>query len=108
MAAEVIAIEVKQYVGTRRLRTLVPRAVGQTAAAERRKRPRESRQWMRRPFSERLRRSTVRPSEARRELMDGRERTAALLVSVAEQADRAQSSTTRGISTEPIARCLQP
>ncbi len=45
MAAEVIAIEVKQYVGPDGLRTLVPRAVGQTAAAERRKRPRESRQW---------------------------------------------------------------
>lgn len=38
MAAEVIAIEVKQYVGPDGLRTLVPRAIGQTAAAETRKR----------------------------------------------------------------------
>ena len=45
MAAEVIAIEVKQYVGPDGLRTLVPRAIGQTAAAETRKRPREKRQW---------------------------------------------------------------
>jgi hypothetical protein len=45
MAAEVIAIEVKQYVGPDGLRTLVPRAIGQTVAAETRKRPREKRQW---------------------------------------------------------------
>lgn len=41
MAAEVIAIEVKQYIGPAGLRTLVPRAIGQTAAAETRKRPGE-------------------------------------------------------------------
>ena len=34
MTAEVIAIEVKQYVGPEGLRTLVPRVIGQTAAAE--------------------------------------------------------------------------
>jgi hypothetical protein len=45
MAAEVIAIEVKQYVGPDGLRTLVPRAIGQTAAAETRKGSREKRQW---------------------------------------------------------------
>ncbi|MGH2954730.1 MAG: hypothetical protein ACRDK9_12095 [Solirubrobacterales bacterium] len=45
MAAEVIAIEVKQYVGPEGLRTLVPRAIGQTAAAETRKAQREKRQW---------------------------------------------------------------
>lgn len=45
MAAEVIAIEVKQYVGPHGLRTLVPRAIGQTAAAETRKQPRGKRQW---------------------------------------------------------------
>ena len=45
MAAEVIAIEVKQYVGPEGLRTLVPRVIGQTAAAETRKGPREKRQW---------------------------------------------------------------
>jgi hypothetical protein len=45
MAAEVIAIEVKQYVGPEGLRTLVPRAIGQTAAAETRKRSPEAHRW---------------------------------------------------------------
>ena len=45
MTAHVIAIEVKQYVGPDGLRTLVPRAIGQTAAAETRKGSREKRQW---------------------------------------------------------------
>ena len=45
MAAEVIAIEVRQYVGPDGLRTLVPRAIGQTAAAETRKRSSEKHQW---------------------------------------------------------------
>jgi hypothetical protein len=45
MAAEVIAIEVKQYVGPDGLRTLVPRAIGQTAAAETRKGWSEKYQW---------------------------------------------------------------
>jgi hypothetical protein len=45
MAAEVIAIEVKQYVGPEGLRTLVPRVIGQTAAAETRKGPRENGRW---------------------------------------------------------------
>jgi hypothetical protein len=45
MAAEVIAIEVKQYVGPEGLRTLVPRVIGQTAAAETRKGLREKREW---------------------------------------------------------------
>jgi hypothetical protein len=44
MTAEVIAIEVKQYVGEG-LRTLVPRVIGQTAAAETRKVRGEARQW---------------------------------------------------------------
>ena len=43
--AEVLAIEVKQYVGEG-LRTLVPRVIGQTAEAQQRKgRARGSRQW---------------------------------------------------------------
>jgi hypothetical protein len=43
--AEVLAIEVKQYVGEG-LRTLVPRVLGQTAEAQQRKgRARESRRW---------------------------------------------------------------
>jgi hypothetical protein len=42
--AEVIAIEVKQYVGDG-VKTLVPRAIGQTAAVEARKGQRESRTW---------------------------------------------------------------
>ena len=45
MGAEVIAIEVKQYVGPEGLRTLVPRVIGQTAAAETRKGPRGKRRW---------------------------------------------------------------
>lgn len=46
MTAEVLAIEVKQYVGREDgLRTLVPRMVGQTAAAETRKASRERRKW---------------------------------------------------------------
>jgi hypothetical protein len=45
MDAEVIAIEVKQYVGPEGLRTLVPRAIGQTAAAETRKGSREKPRW---------------------------------------------------------------
>lgn len=43
MDAEVIAIEVKQYLGPDGLRTLVPRVIGQTAAAETRKG--EKRHW---------------------------------------------------------------
>jgi hypothetical protein len=35
--AEVLAVEVKQYLGQNRLKTLVPRLVGQTAAAQKRK-----------------------------------------------------------------------
>jgi hypothetical protein len=45
MTAEVIAIEVKQFVGPEGLRTLVPRVIGQTAAAETRKGSRQKRQW---------------------------------------------------------------
>jgi hypothetical protein len=54
MAAEVIAIEVKQYVGPDGLRTLVPRAIGQTAAAETRKGSREKRQWDEASFLEEI------------------------------------------------------
>ncbi|HEX8682583.1 MAG TPA: hypothetical protein VF707_09745 [Ardenticatenaceae bacterium] len=45
--AEVLAVEIKQYVG-QGLRTLVPRVIGQTAEAERKKGssgPREAKQW---------------------------------------------------------------
>lgn len=52
MTAEVIAIEVRQYVGEG-LRTLVPRMVGQTAAAESRK-SRTERQWDETSFLEEL------------------------------------------------------
>lgn len=45
MDAEVIAIEVKQYVSSDGLRTLVPRAIGQTAAAETRKGSRAKGHW---------------------------------------------------------------
>jgi hypothetical protein len=45
MAAEVIAIEVKQYVGPEGLRTLVPSLIGETAAAETRKGSREKGHW---------------------------------------------------------------
>jgi hypothetical protein len=44
MTAEVIAIEVRQYVGEG-LRTLVPRIIGQTAATETRKAQGEKRRW---------------------------------------------------------------
>ena len=54
MTAEVIAIEVKQYVGPDGLRTLVPRVIGQTAAAEARKGSREKRQWDEATFLEEL------------------------------------------------------
>jgi hypothetical protein len=53
--AEVLAIEVKQFVGEG-LKTLVPRVIGQTAEAELRKRPRgEGRRWDRQSFVETLR-----------------------------------------------------
>src|SRR5262249_44820492 len=54
MAAEVTAIEVQQYVGPDGLRTLVPRAIGQTAAAEARKGSREKRQWDEASFLEEM------------------------------------------------------
>jgi hypothetical protein len=53
--AEVLAIEVKQFVGEG-LKTLVPRVIGYTAEAEVRKRPRgEGRQWDQHSFMEALR-----------------------------------------------------
>ena len=63
MAAEVIAIEVKQYVGPDGLRTLVPRAIGQTAAAETRKGSREKRQWDEASFLANSSRSATRPKQ---------------------------------------------
>jgi hypothetical protein len=42
--AEVLAVEIKQYLGEGR-RTLVPRVIGQTAAAQQAKRPSRPRQW---------------------------------------------------------------
>jgi len=54
MTAEVIAIEVKQYVGPEGLRTLVPRVIGQTAAADARKGSPEKRQWEEASFLEEL------------------------------------------------------
>jgi hypothetical protein len=71
MAAEVIAIEVKQYVGPEGLSTLVPRVIGQTAAAETRKGSREKRQWDEPSFLKELKEKHG-PAEARaaRELID--------------------------------------
>lgn len=44
--AEVLAVEIKQYVGGDGLKTLVPRVIGQTAEAEKKKgTPREERFW---------------------------------------------------------------
>ena len=70
MTAEVIAIEVKQYVGEG-LRTLVPRVIGQTAASETRKARREQRQWDEASFFAELE-GKRGPTEARvaRELLD--------------------------------------
>lgn len=71
MAAEAIAIEIKQYLGPEGLRTLVPRVIGQTAAAETRKRSREKRLWDEASFLREL--ETKRgPTEARaaRELIE--------------------------------------
>lgn len=52
--AEVLAIEVKQYVG-QGLQTLVPRVLGQTAAAQQKKRtPRQGRKWDEASFLEQL------------------------------------------------------
>ena len=67
MAAEVIAIEVRQYVGPEGLRTLVPRVIGQTAAAETRKGPREKRQWDEGSFLQELeaKRSSAEAAAAR-------------------------------------------
>ena len=71
MAAEVIAVEVKQYVGPDGLRTLVPRVIGQTAAAETRKGSREKRVWDEESFLEELQ-AKRSPTEARvaRELVE--------------------------------------
>jgi hypothetical protein len=62
--AEVLAIEIKQYVGGN-LRTLVPRVIGQTVEAQQKKSgvPRESRQWDEPSFFEDLRARTG-PDEA--------------------------------------------
>lgn len=61
--AEVLAVEVKQFVGHGR-KTLVPRVVGQTAEAQRKKsgRARESRQWDKDSFFAGL--TTRNPEEA--------------------------------------------
>jgi hypothetical protein len=67
--AEVLAIEVKQYVAEG-LRTLVPRVVGQTAEAQQRKRPgvREYRHWDEESFVRELatQRSSTEAAVARR------------------------------------------
>jgi len=42
--AEVLAIEIKQYIGQGKLKTLVPRLIGQTAVAQQRKSPSSARQ----------------------------------------------------------------
>ena len=71
MAAEVIAIEVKQYVGPEGLRTLVARVVGQTAAAEMRKDSRDKPRWDEESLLRELE-ATHGPSEANvlRELIE--------------------------------------
>ena len=65
MTAEVIAIEVKQYVGPDGLRTLVPRVIGETAAAEARKGSREKRQWDEATFLEEIKVSAARQRHGR-------------------------------------------
>ena len=54
--AEVLAIEVKQYLGDSNLTTLVPRVIGQTASAQQRKGvgPTETRKWNVESFRETL------------------------------------------------------
>ena len=66
--AEVLAVEIRQFVG-QGLKTLVPRAFGQTAEAER-PAPRESRQWDEESFFQNLeaRRSAEEIAVARRVL----------------------------------------
>jgi hypothetical protein len=70
--AEVLAVEVKQYLGGNGLRTLVPRVVGKTAEAERRKgAPREERRWDEQSFyAEYARRHSTAVLEACRKLHD--------------------------------------
>ena len=52
--AEVLAVEVKQFVG-KGIRILVPKVIGQTAVADRKKRPSGSKQWDERSFISTLR-----------------------------------------------------
>jgi hypothetical protein len=102
MAAEVIAIEVRQYVGPDGLRTLVPRVIGQTAAADTRKGSRDTRQWDEASFLRELE-SGRGPPEARvaRELLEWRAvRTPAFSGGVAWSPGRSsRCSITRGRPT---------
>ena len=72
--AEVIAIEVKQYIGAEGARTLVPRVIGQTAAVEARKGVRASgprRQWDEQSlFADLLERRGPAETRVARELYD--------------------------------------
>lgn len=74
--AEVLALEVRQYVG-KGLRTLVPSIIGQTAEAQQRKGTAEARQWDEPQFFEEL--AAQRPAlevEAARRLMEWAKRSA--------------------------------
>jgi hypothetical protein len=71
MDAEVIAIEVKQYIGPEGLRTLVPRAIGQTAAAETRRRSPGGHRWDEASFLQELEeKRSAGEARAARELID--------------------------------------
>jgi len=73
--AEVLAVEIRQYVATG-LRTLVPRVIGQTAEAQQKKSPVARRQWDEASFFQQMQahRSELETSGARRILQWARER----------------------------------
>jgi len=68
--AEVLAVEIRQYVGEG-LKTLVPRVIGQTAEAQQRKSsgPREVRQWDETSFFQELGRRDADEAEAARKIL---------------------------------------
>lgn len=69
--AEVLAVEIRQYVG-KGLKTLVPRVIGQTAEAQRKKSSarREVRQWDESSFLQELKRRDADEAEAARKILE--------------------------------------
>lgn len=69
--AEVLAVEIRQYVG-KGLKTLVPRVIGQTAEAQRKKPSarREVRQWDESSFLQELKRRDSDQAEAARKILE--------------------------------------